>query len=153
MQQTAGQVVRRWFDEVWNKQRKEAIAELLSPDALLHEGDDVSRGLEGFSQFFDRMQASLSDIRIVIDDEITQGDKVCVRWTCTARHTGNGLGLPPTNQQVHTTGMSIVRVAGNKIVEGWQNWDMLGLLLQIRREPKPATYMAAQPGLATGTNA
>ena len=32
----------RWFEEVWNKGRRAAIAEMLAPDAVLHEGDTDS---------------------------------------------------------------------------------------------------------------
>jgi hypothetical protein len=29
---------RRWFEEVWNRGRREAIPEMLAPDGVLHEG-------------------------------------------------------------------------------------------------------------------
>jgi len=41
-------------------------------------------------------------------------------------------------------GISIISVAGDKFVEGWQNRDMLGLMEQIRGgEERSATYVAA----------
>jgi len=51
---------KRWFEEVWNKHRREAIAEMLAPDAPIHEGDQVSTGPDGFDPFFDRMSAAFS---------------------------------------------------------------------------------------------
>jgi predicted ester cyclase len=59
-------------------------------------------------------------------------------------HTGNGLGVPPTRKTLRTTGITVVRVANGKLVAGWQNWDMLGLMQQIKEEPMAATYMAAK---------
>jgi hypothetical protein len=47
---------RRWFDEVWNKGRREAIAELLSPDSVLHEAGIDSKGPDGFYPLFDRLR-------------------------------------------------------------------------------------------------
>ena len=136
-------VTKRWFEEVWNKRRREAIDEMLSPHAVLYEGGKVSKGPEGFRPFFDRMWEAFSDIRITVQDAIAEGDMVCVRWSCTMRHTGHGLGMPPTDKQLETTGMSIVRIADGKFIEGWQNWDMLGLMHQIQGEPMAPTYIAA----------
>jgi predicted ester cyclase len=136
-------LLRKWFEEVWNKKRREAIAELLAPGATLCEGTAVTRGPEEFYPFFDRLQATLSDIHVNVEDEIVEGDKICLRWSCTARHTGAGLGVPPTGKQVHITGMSMVRVKDGLLIEGWQNWDMLGLLQQIKEEERAPTYVAA----------
>ncbi|MBV8549862.1 MAG: ester cyclase [Acidobacteriaceae bacterium] len=143
MSEASKQVVRRWFEEVWNKQRREAIAEMLLPESVIHEGKYDTRGPEGFYAFFDRMHAAFSDIRVTIHDEFAEGDKVCARWSCTMRHTGSGLGMAPTNQELHTTGISIVRIANGKLIEGWQNWDMLGLMQQINKQPIALTYIAA----------
>lgn len=133
MSETNKTIVQRWFDEVWNRGRKESISELLSPDAVIQEGQRETVGPEGFYPFFERMQAAFSDINVTIHDAISEADKVCVRWSVTMQHTGNGLGTP-TNKNLHTTGISVVRIAGGKVVEGWQNWDAMGLLQQIKGE-------------------
>jgi predicted ester cyclase len=142
MEQIDRELGKRWFDEVWNKQRREAISEMLSPHSVMHEGGASSQGPEGFYPFFDRMQATFSDLHVTVHDTLAEGDKLCIRWSCTMKHTGDGLGMPPTGKTLHTTGISIVRVEGNKLAEGWQNWDMLGLLEQINSAPKAATYIA-----------
>lgn len=135
----------RWFDEVWNRGRRDAIAELLSADAVLHECGADSVGPEGFYPYFDRLQTTLSDILITVDDTIAGEDRVWVRWTCSGRHTGAGLGVPPTGRYVRVTGITILRVADRRIVEGWQNWDMLGLLAQVGPGGQKApTYVAAR---------
>jgi predicted ester cyclase len=146
MPQTGKELARRWFEEVWNKKRREAIGEMLLPDSLIHEGNDTTQGPDGFYPFFDRIQASFSDLLLTIDDVFEEGDRVCVRWSCTMRHTGAGLGIAPSDKQVHTTGVSILRTANGKMLEGWQNWDMLGLLQQINGLPMASTYIAAAAG-------
>jgi predicted ester cyclase len=143
MSEANKQLARRWFEEVWNKQRREAIAELLNPNSVLHEGGEDILGPEGFYAFYDRMQASFSNINVTVHDAIAEGDKVCVRWSCTMQHTGPGLRIPPTNKQLHTTGISIVKITEGRVSEGWQNWDMLSLLEQIKDQPKAATYVTA----------
>jgi predicted ester cyclase len=46
-------------------------------------------------------------------------------------HLGDHLGMPATGKPVRITGMTITRIAGKQIVEGWDNWDQLGMLKQI----------------------
>jgi predicted ester cyclase len=46
-------------------------------------------------------------------------------------HTGDGFGVPATGRTVATTGISVIRVAEGKLIEGWQNWDMAGVLEAI----------------------
>lgn len=132
-----------WFEEVWNKQRREAIAELVAPDALIHEAGKTALGPEGFYPFYDRMFAAFSDLYVTVHDTIAEGDTICVRWSCSMRHTGDGLNIPATGKSLATTGISIIRVSGGKAVEAWQNWDMLGVMQQIQETRRAATYVSA----------
>jgi steroid delta-isomerase-like uncharacterized protein len=144
MADTARDLGRRWFDEVWNRGRREAIAEMLTPTCIIHDGEVDSTGAEGFHPFFDRISASFSQMQVVVEDTIAEGDTACIRWSCTAKHTGEGLGVPASGKTIHITGMTILRASGGKIVEAWQNWDMLGMLEQIQNAgKKAATYIGA----------
>ena len=133
---------KQWFEKVWNQGKRDAISEMLTQNAVIHDGNDSVVGAEGFYSFFDRMRATFSEINITIENSIAEGDTVCLRWTCTMRHSGDGLGLPPTGKHVSTTGISMIRMAHGKMAEGWQNWDMLGLMQQITEAPKAMTYIA-----------
>jgi predicted ester cyclase len=50
-------------------------------------------------------------------------------------HSGAFLGIAPTGRTVEVTGMSLQRIANGKIAEAWDNWDQLGLLVQIGGVP------------------
>jgi SnoaL-like polyketide cyclase len=56
----------RWFEEVWNKGRRAAIAEMIAPHGEIHDGVTDSVGPEGFYPFFERINASLSDLHITV---------------------------------------------------------------------------------------
>ncbi len=133
----------RWFQEVWNKGRRDAIAEMLAPHGVIHDGGVDSVGPEGFYPFFDLLNSALSELRVTVHDTIAEGDRACVRWSCTAKHTGDGLGVPPTGKAIDVTGISVLRVADGHVVECWQNWDMLAMMEQIHGRPKSATYIGA----------
>jgi steroid delta-isomerase-like uncharacterized protein len=129
------EVLHRWFEEVWNKGREEAIDELFAEDGVAHglqdeQGQEL-RGPTGFKPFFRRFRDAFPDIQIVIEDCIAEGDKATARCTVRAQHTGDGLGVAATNNAVEFTGMCIVRVRDGKIAEAWNNFDFMSLNQQI----------------------
>ena len=138
------QTLLRWFEEVWNQGRREAIDEILPADCIVHEGDASSQGPEGFKPFFDRMHAAFSGIHVTAHEIICEGDLACLRWSVSMRHTGDGLGMPATGKQLQASGMTMVRFANGRFAEAWQNWDMLGLIEQINSVGHSATYIAAR---------
>jgi predicted ester cyclase len=143
MSLTARELGRLWFEVVWNRGRRGAIAELLSPNVVLHDAGEDSVGIEPFLLFFDRMQDTFSDIHVDVEEILAESDKACIRWTCRARHTGFGFTVPPTGAEVRITGISMIQVEEGNVVEAWQNWDMLGMMEQIKGHSAPPTYITA----------
>lgn len=138
-------VMHRWFDEVWNRGRTEAIDELFAADGVAYglgeAGLDV-HGPAAFKPFFERLRGAFPDICVTIEDTIAEGDKVAARWTACMTHEGDQLGVPACHRNVRVSGMSIIRVRNGQIVEGWNNWDMLSLMQQITPAPAPARLLA-----------
>ncbi len=124
-------LVRRWFEEVWNQGRVEAIDELLAADGVVHGLGAPMRGPAAFKPFHASYRNAFPDVRVAIADIIAEGDLVAVRWVATATHRGDGLGIPATQQQVHFTGMGLIRVRAGQLVEGWNNLDQLGMFQQM----------------------
>jgi steroid delta-isomerase-like uncharacterized protein len=132
-------LVRRWFEEVWNKGRTEAIDELQTDRTVVHGlGEDLI-GPSGFKPFHAAYRNAFPNMTLRIDRMIAEGDLVAVHWSATATHSGGGLGFAATDRAVAFSGMAFVRVEGNKLVEGWNNFDQLGLLQQIGVVALPAS--------------
>jgi len=131
-EETNKALIRRWFDEVWNKGRAEAIYELIAPDCKVHGlGVAVLRGPEEFEPFHASFVGALSDMHISVDDVLAEGDMTAARLTVTGTHTGDHLGLDATGKRVSFTGMTFTRWRDGQIVEGWNNVDLPGLMKQI----------------------
>jgi predicted ester cyclase len=144
MSETARNLGRRWFEEVWNRGRREAIPEMMTPECLIHDGETDSRGPAAFYVLFDRLHGTFSEIDVRVEDTIAESDRACIRWLFTAKHTGDALGTPPTGKSVRVTGITILREAHGQVVEAWQNWDMLAMMEQIQGSgKKAATYIGA----------
>jgi predicted ester cyclase len=127
-------LIRRWFDEVWTRGRIQAIDQLRSLKATavgLGEGDTIAHGPDPFKAFFLNLRATLPDLKVTIEDLLAEGDKVAVRYSVEGTHQGEALASPATGQKIRFTGITIARVEGGKIVQGWNNLDQLGLLTQL----------------------
>ena len=68
---------------------------------------------------------------MTVEELFAEGETVVARWSCRGTHKGELNGIAPTGKQISITGISIARFAAGKIVEGWVNWDALGLMQQL----------------------
>jgi steroid delta-isomerase-like uncharacterized protein len=128
-------LIRRWFDEVWNNGREEAIDELFDEKGVAHgladETGEPLRGAAGFKPFFRRFREAFPEIEVTVEDTISEGDRVAARCTVRGAHRGDSLGLAATNRPVEFTGISIVRISDGKIVEAWNNFDFMAMFQQL----------------------
>jgi steroid delta-isomerase-like uncharacterized protein len=116
---------------------EDALAEMYADDFILHEAGEDIVGIEGLTQFVSMMRSALPDLRITLEDDMAEGDKVVTRWIGQGTHQGELMGIAPTGNQVTITGITIHRIDDAKIVEEWSNWDALGLMQQIGAVPSP----------------
>ena len=133
-------LVRRFFEDGWNKQNLALVDELLSADYVDHNlppGFPPTR--DGFKQSASMYWSGFPDGRLTIEDQVAEGDVVVTRWSGRATHTGEFMGIAPTGKQVAVDGITINRVADGKFVETWLQFDRLGLLQQLGAVPAPQT--------------
>ena len=71
------------------------------------------------------------DGRETVEDQIAEGDKVVTRWSFRGTHNGVLFGIEPTGKNVTLTGIFIDRIEDGKIVEHWDEADILGLMEQL----------------------
>ena len=71
------------------------------------------------------------DLRFNVEDLIAEGESVTARWSCRGTHKAELNGIAPTGKQITISGISVVRFSSGKMVEGWVNWDALGMMQQL----------------------
>ena len=130
-------LMRRDVEEVWNGANYALVDEIVASDYAGHQPRNEAKGQEGYKQFFVMLRSAFPDIHFTIEDQIAEGDRVMARWTAHATHKGVFQGIPPTGKQGVVTGMTIYRVANDKVVEGWTNVDELGMMQQLGIIPAP----------------
>ena len=124
---------RRWANEGVAQGRVEVFDELVSAVAVDHSGPADAIGVEGFKLRTRPIHAAFTDLRVVVEDVLVDGDKIAWHWTLTGMHTGPFQGVAPTGRRVRMTGMNIQRLEVGKVVEHWSHADQLGLLRQLQR--------------------
>lgn len=125
-------LVRRWFEEVWNKGRVAAIDEMMTPDAVAHGlGPADIHGPDAFKQFQVTFRNAFPNMHIQIDDLIAEEDKVAYSYTATGTHQGALMTIAPTGKSSRFTGMGIIRIKNGKVAEGWNVFDQLTMFQQL----------------------
>jgi serine phosphatase RsbU (regulator of sigma subunit)/predicted ester cyclase len=115
-------LVRRYFEEAWVKRNLAAVDEFMVPNYVEHQIPDgrlTSR--DSLKQLLAMYYKAFPDMKSVLHDVLAQGDRVTYRWSVSATHLGDWLGIPPTGNHMRATGITIYRITGSKAVEGWSS--------------------------------
>ncbi len=126
-------LVRRLFEEIWNKGNLSVADQIFATNYIHHDPStpDFGRGPESEKKRATLYRTAFPDLQLAIEDLVAEGDRVVTRWTARGTHRGELRGIAPTGKQFTVTGISIVRLSGGKLVEGWVNWDAQGLMEQL----------------------
>lgn len=128
-------VVRRFIEEVFGGDFG-AVDELVGEDFTPHSWGPIAPGREALKEAMTRVSAGLSDGHMEIEDMIAEGDRVAVRLTSTATHTGTFMGLPPSGRTYSVPEIHIFRVRDGKVVEHWREMDTMALMRQLGALPE-----------------
>ena len=135
-------VIRRYTDEVLNQGKMDRLDQVLADNFTNHDPGNpgvVSR--DDYKQFLTGLRSAFPDLHFTHEDEVADGDEVAVRWTMRGTNRGElampAGPVPPTGKQVQVSGISILRLAGGKMVEQWIHGDNLGFLQQLGLIPAP----------------
>ena len=123
-------LAKRAFEEILCQGHFELAEQLYAKDFVNHgvhrdatlEEDQAA--LRGWHQAF-------SDIAIVPEKLIAEGDLVTIYWIARGTNTGTGNGLPATGKKAELAGITIWRIVDGKIKEEWSAFDQLSMMQQL----------------------
>jgi steroid delta-isomerase-like uncharacterized protein len=92
-------------------------------------GSDV--GAEAYAAAVDATFAAFSDLVVTVHDQVAEDDEVVTRWSATGTHDGDFVGVPASGRLITVTGIHIHRVRHGRLVEHWEELNMLGVLRQL----------------------
>lgn len=132
-------LVKRFYEEVYNKGNVSALDQFLAGNVTIHDLalPHQREGLKEYKETEQQYRKAFPNRQSKIDDIFASEDKVAVRWTLQATHKGDLKDISATNKSIKVTGISLYQIRNGKITEVHQQWDRLGLFEQIG-EVQPA---------------
>lgn len=127
------ELIRRLNKEVFREGNLEAIDELYAEDYVEHNPamPQEIRGPDEVREKVMMFDSAFSDASGSTEDIIVEGDKVADRHRFSATHSGEFMGIEPTGNEVDIEGIAIHRIKEGKIVEGWIQGDIMGMMEQL----------------------
>ncbi|MEE8187084.1 MAG: ester cyclase [Nitrososphaerales archaeon] len=130
----------RFHMDIFLQGKLDVADEILSSDFVAHAPapPDFTEGPEGVKRWSIALRTGFpDDMWIKHHETIAEGDLVMIRWEGGGTHTGDLMGIPASGNTVAFTGFDLFRIEGGKIVEMWQEQDVLGMMQQIGALPTP----------------
>jgi steroid delta-isomerase-like uncharacterized protein len=155
-------ICRRFINRLYNEEGSlSSIRAFVSPNSVHHELDGMNppsgRGSDWFADMVRLYRVGFPDLRVEIQDQIAETDRVVTCLRLQGTQSGPLLGIGASGRTVDVTGIRVDRLTQGKIAESWFHWDSLGMLEQIGalpaldRNPKPAPW--AQAGMPRSSEA
>jgi predicted ester cyclase len=132
-------LVRRLWDEVYNRANGDVLGELVAPDAVFYNPIQPARGLAEIRQAILGAHAKYARIRWALLDVFATAERVAARW--------QGQGKDKTSGRHFTyTGITVYEIVDGKIAVQWGEGDFLGLKRQLGELPPEQPAVANRPG-------
>ena len=109
-------IPRRWSEERWS-QGRDVADEIVSQDDVRHDPGEPApgEGPEGVKQLVQTLRTFTPDLRITIEDMVTEGESVAMRSVTSGTDTGGRMGRAPTGRVTHIVGMQFFRIRGARL--------------------------------------
>jgi len=130
-------LTRHFYEEIFSKGNFVIADELIDTNCVDHNplipGQAI--GLEGAKQVYTMVRTAFPDLRVTIEDQVAEGDKVVSRLTMRGTHRGRFMGIAPTDKVGEAEIIDIVRIDNKKIVERWGILDQIKMMKQLGVSP------------------
>ena len=139
MSEANKQLVRRHFEEIFNRRHHAVADELVAQDYLEHAIAPFGQAEPGrvngpmaMRQTAQWLLAQFPDLHMTIEAIVAEGDTVAVRILSQGTNLGalNGM-LPPTGKRFAARQSHWFRIADGKLAEHWATREDLPAMLQL----------------------
>jgi steroid delta-isomerase-like uncharacterized protein len=128
---------KKYFDYL-DRRDLDGLATLFAPDVEFHGFSPQVLDWEGVRAAMTEFFSAFPDSRMPLDDTIIEDDRIAMRHSFRGTHKATFQGIPATDRSVVVTAIVTVRVRDGKVVEGWLNADIFGMLQQLGIIPQPS---------------
>jgi predicted ester cyclase len=123
---------RRIWEEIIPSSDTSALPDVMHPNSVDYSArPDEPPGIDGVVSTMRWLHSVFSDLTFDIHHVIGEADTVAVHCTLTGRHTGDLMGIPPTNRAVAIPMVHIVRFRNGKVAKHWAVHDDTAAMRQL----------------------
>jgi predicted ester cyclase len=128
--------VGRFNREVIEQGNASAFGGLMDPQFIDRTAPaGVPQGPEGMLFAFNNvLRPAFPDLKVVIHEQVAEGDKVTTRKTITGTHRGELFGIAPTNRVVSIEVIDIVRLKDGRYLEHWGINTMASVIAALQAQ-------------------
>jgi steroid delta-isomerase-like uncharacterized protein len=125
-------VVRRWYQEMWNRWDLDVADEIVHPLVTFRGslGAEMN-GVGAVKDYIRSVRDAFPDFHNRIEELVGEADTVVARLTYTGTHRGALFGFAPTGRRIEYAGVAIFALRDGRIVRGWVLGDLYGLRRQL----------------------
>jgi len=130
-------IVRRMYEEVWNKRNLEVAKELIAPShaVQLFDAADSGVGPEAYASNVVQFVRAFPDLKFTILDMVAENEKVVAFWNISGTHKGEFRGIAPTGKKVSVDGITMIQFSDGKIMDSYVSLDMWSMMQQLGALP------------------
>ncbi|MGB3183555.1 MAG: ester cyclase [Cyclobacteriaceae bacterium] len=126
------------FGEAVNTGNLEMIRDVVADDVVDHDPAPMQGpGPQGYIDFFSMMRTAFPDMKVDVEQMVTDEENVSFAYTLSGTHKGEFMGVAPTGKSIKARGMQVGRFVDGKLKERWGSSDELGILKQIGANQVP----------------
>lgn len=138
---TNEQLFRILIEEGFSKGDISVFDKYSSPNFIEHQHGINPKNVEGVKKAINSLHNAFPDFTLVIEDLVSNGDKVWGRLTGRGTHKKQFGPMPPTNKKFEITVIDIMHFKDEKLIEHWGVADRLSLMEQLGMKPPPKLIM------------
>lgn len=125
------QVAVREVEDFEGRGDERLIDVVFTPGYQLHFPGAPAMDARGHAHLLAGFRAAFPDLRVTVEEQVAEGDRVVNHIRLTGTHEGPFQGVPATHRRVSVTGTNLMRFEGGKIAELWGFLDALGMMQQL----------------------
>jgi steroid delta-isomerase-like uncharacterized protein len=128
----AHELVRSFYDDLWNCWDDALVDEVLSPDFAFRGSLGTSTvGRDGWRGYRDTIRAGSADFHNQVVTVVAEDTCAAARLLYSGTHTGPLLGLPATGRRFEYAGAAFFTVEDGLLASAWVLGDLEGLRGQL----------------------
>lgn len=133
MARRADRAVSRRSSEEVSGDGESDPSDALVTEAAVPRGRDakVYQRTRGVRDWIETYRSAFPDLRVTVEEQVSEGEWVATRWTTRGTHEGELWGIPPTGKTFTISGVTVDRLVDGGLAEDLESWDARAMLEQL----------------------